>query len=140
MSARPTRRERGSTSLELVLVVPALLAVLALLLAYGRQAQVSGLLENAARDGARTATLARSYAEADLRVRAVVRDVLVAAPASCRDSAGSSVGDPAAFVAGRPVTVRVWCSRELADVGLPLPAVVVTRSFTSPLDPYRGTR
>lgn len=134
------RREAGSTSLELVLVVPALLAVLALLLAYGRAAQVSGLLANAARDGARTATLSRTYAEADQRVAAIVRDTLLAAPPSCRDSAGFSVGDPAAFVAGAPVTVRVWCDRELADVGFPLPATVVTRSFTSPLDPYRGTR
>ncbi len=74
------RGDRGATALELVIVVPALLAVLALLVAHGRQAQVTGLLQAAARDGARSATLSRSYPEADVRVGQVVRDTLADAP------------------------------------------------------------
>ncbi len=141
MRARAGRRgDRGATALELVIAVPALLAVLALLVAYGRQAQVTGLLQAAARDGARSATLSRSYAEADVRVGQVVRDTLARAPASCRESLGWDVGPPAGFEAGAQVTVRVWCTRTLTDVGLPLPAAVIERSFSSPLDPYRGTR
>lgn len=133
-------RDRGATSLELVVVVPVLLSVLALLFAYGRQAQVSGALQAAARDGARTASLSRSYAEADARVGDVVRSTLRGTPSSCQSTAGWSVGDPVDFVAGNSVTVRVWCTRSVADLGLPLPSAVLTRSFTSTLDPYRGTR
>lgn len=133
-------RDAGATSLELVLVVPALLAVLALLLAYGRQAQVNGLLQAAARDGARVATLSRTQAQADERIAAVVRDTLASGPASCRDSAGYELTAAGGFTAGNDVTVRVWCTRTLTDVGLPLPAAVLSRSFTSPLDPYRGVR
>ncbi len=133
-------RDRGAVSLELVIVVPVLLMVLSLLLAHGRQAQVGNLLQAAARDGARAATLSRTYAEADVRVGEVLQDTLTAGPPSCRDSSGWDVGDPAAFVAGAQVTVRVWCTRTLTDVGLPWPSAVMTRSFTSPLDPYRGTR
>ncbi len=127
-------------SLELVIVVPALLAVLALLLASARQVHVSGLLETAARDGSRAATRSRTLVAADQQVRLIVQQTLAEAPASCRDSAGWSVDDPAGFVPGSYVTVRVWCTRTMTDLGLPLPSTVMTRSFTSPLDPYRGTR
>jgi Flp pilus assembly protein TadG len=127
-------------AVELAVIAPLLLALIALILGYGRQAQVSGLLETAARDGARAATQARSHTEARARVAAVVADTLAAAPPSCRTSAEVSVGDPAGFAAGGTVTVRVSCQRSFVDVGLPLPSTVVTRSFTSPLDPYRGVR
>jgi Flp pilus assembly protein TadG len=127
-------------ALELVLVVPVLLAVLALLLAFGRQAQVTGLLQAAARDGARAATLSRSYDEALERVADVARATLAGGPSTCRSSLGWDVGPRASFAAGNAVTVRVWCTRTLTDVGLPLPGAVVTRTFTSALDPYRGTR
>lgn len=137
---RAARHDRGAMSLELALVVPVLLGVLVLVVAYGRQAQVTGLLQAAARDGARTATLARSFPEAQVRVGAVVRDTVASGPATCRDSVGWDLGDRAGFVPGAPVTVRVWCTRTLSDVGLPLPADVMTRTFTSTLDPYRGVR
>ena len=138
--AQGTDRDRGAMSVELVVVVPVLLLVLALLLAHGRQAQVTGLLQAAARDGARTATLSRTWDEADARVGALVRDTLATGPATCAGSSGWDLGPPAAFRAGGRVTVRVWCERTLTDVGLPWPSAVVTRQFTSPLDPYRGTR
>jgi hypothetical protein len=133
-------RDRGAVSLELVIVVPVLLMVLSLLLAHGRQAQVGNLLQAAARDGARAATLSRSFAQADARVGRILQETLSAGPASCRESSGWDLGDPGDFTAGRQVTLRVWCTRTLTDVGLPWPSAVMTRSFTSPLDPYRGTR
>lgn len=139
--ARGRRAELGAMSLELVIIVPVLLSVLVLLLAYGRQAQVGGLLETAARDGARAATRARSYADAGTVAKTVVDQTLASAPASCRSTAQVQVLPGAAdFQAGRDITVQVSCERNLAEIGLPVPSVTMTRSFTSPLDPYRGVR
>ncbi len=147
MSRRPLggrpdagRADAGAISLELVIIAPLLLGIVVLMLAYGRQAQVSGLVESAARDGARTATQARTYDEALSQVDEVVADTLSGGPASCSGSARVSLGSRAAFIPGAQVTVVVSCPLDFAEVGLPLPTRRLARSFTSTLDPYRGVR
>lgn len=141
MCAPADARDAGSISLELVIIAPMLFALLVLMLGYGRHAQVNGLVEAAARDGARVATQSRTYEEAQTRIQQVVADTLLAAPASCRTSATQSVlGGQSEFAAGRPVTVQVQCDLSFSDIGLPLPTQQLTRTFTSSLDPYRGTR
>lgn len=132
--------DAGAVALELVVIAPVLISIVLLMLGYGRQAQVGGLVEAAARDGARAATQARSYDDAVAVVGRVVADTLRAAPASCAGSAASDVGDPVAFIPGAAVTVEVSCDLAFADVGLPLPTRPLRRSFTSTLDPYRGVR
>lgn len=132
--------DAGAISLELVIIAPLLLSIVVLMLAYGRQAQVSGLVETAARDGARTATQARTYDEAVLAVDGVVADTLAGGPASCSSKAQVSLGGRAAFLAGAQVTVVVSCPLDFAEIGLPLPTHRLSRSFTSTLDPYRGVR
>lgn len=142
MSGAQARRphDAGAISLELVIIAPLLISIVVLMLGYGRQAQVVGLVETAARDGARTATQARSYDDARDGVARVVADTLRAAPTSCSSTARSSVGDRAGFIAGSQVTVSVSCVLAFGDIGLPLPGHRLTRSFTSTLDPYRGVR
>jgi hypothetical protein len=129
----------GSLSLELALLAPALLAMLALIVSYGRFGSVSGLLETASRDGARAATQSRSLAQAQSRVAGIASDTLAAAPRSCRDSALARLTS-GEFVPGSMVTVEVSCTVSFSDLGAwgTPGATTVTRAFTSPLDPNRG--
>jgi Flp pilus assembly protein TadG len=126
-------------ALELAIVAPALLALLALILSYGRYAQVTGLLESAARDGARAATLSRSLPEAQRRLDSIVTDALKGAAPSCRKSASDDV-QGTAFQPGDDVTVTVSCTVSYSDLGMwgAPGSTTVRRSFASPLDPYRG--
>lgn len=132
--------ERGSLAVELAVVAPALLALVALILSYGRFGEVTSLLEQAARDGARAATQARSADDAQQRVSNVTEAATATAPQSCRDTAvGKLVGG---FEAGENVTVEVRCTVSFSDLGAwgtPGDTTVVRR-FASPLDPNRGVR
>jgi Flp pilus assembly protein TadG len=135
----PPGRDAGSMALELAVIAPALLALIALILSYGRYAQVTGLLESAARDGARAATQSRSLPEAQRRLDAIVADTLKAAAPSCRNSASDDV-EGTAFQPGDDVTVMVSCTVSYSDLGMwgAPGTMTVRRSFVSPLDPYRG--
>lgn len=139
---RGADHERGSIALEFTILAPALLALLALFVAFDRYGQVTGLLESAARDGARAATQARSAEEANRRVDAVVTDDLGQTPSSCANTGSGTVEDSGAFLPGSLITVTVTCTVDYADLGVPgLPGShTITRSFVSPLDPYRGVR
>jgi len=120
------------------MIAPGLLLILALIFAYGRTAQVNGLLESGTRDAARTATIARSAGEAEQRATAAINASLTDAPTACRASLRVElIGN---FTPGEPITVRARCSYSLSDLGLPgAPGTVrTTSSFTSMLDPYRG--
>src|SRR5688572_15121525 len=71
---RAQRGERGTMALEMVILAPLLLILFMFLLACGRYFQTSSLLENAARDGARSASQTRSLADAQGQVdQAVTR-------------------------------------------------------------------
>lgn len=135
---RRARDERGSLAIEFAMVAPAVLLIIGLIYAYGRVGQVSGTLESGTRDGARSATLARSYDEARSRARAVIEQAIAQGPASCRDSLSVSV--TGSFLPGDPVTVTAHCTYDLSDLGLPgAPGTMTAKSsFTSMLDPYRG--
>src|SRR5690242_15723961 len=85
------RDDRGTASLELVIVAPFLLALMMLIIAFGRYAQTENLVDQAARDGARAATAQNVKADVPKTVDQVVKDGMADAPASCRDSA---VADP----------------------------------------------
>ncbi|MGL5826612.1 MAG: TadE/TadG family type IV pilus assembly protein [Nocardioides sp.] len=133
-----TRGERGSLAIELAMIAPSLLLLFGLIFAYGRVSQVNGTLESGTRDAARSATSARSLADAQERARRAVADAIQATPQSCQDSVEVRVvGD---FVAGDPITIEARCRYGLSDIGLPgAPGTVsATSSFTSMLDPYRG--
>lgn len=135
------RGDDGSMALELTLLAPAFFLMLALVLAYGRYAAVTGLTESAARDSARAATQSRSYDDASDRVARITADTLRDAPPSCRDT-GSGKLDNNDFAPGLFITVVVTCDLDYSDLGLPgAPGTQkITRKFTSPLDPYRGVR
>ncbi|MGL5811293.1 MAG: TadE/TadG family type IV pilus assembly protein [Nocardioides sp.] len=134
----PSRDERGSLAIELAMIAPGLLLLLALIYAYGRVGQVNGLVESGTRDAARSATIARSETAAGVRAEAVVREAIAAAPSGCRSTL--QVRIVGGFEPGEPVTVVSSCRYSLSDLGLPgAPGSVrASSSFTSMLDPYRG--
>ena len=133
-----SRDERGSLAVEMAMIAPGLLLIFGLIFAYGRAAGVNGTLEAGTRDGARSATMARSYDEAlDLAQRAVAR-AIIHTPQECQDTLDVTVSRD--FRPGEPITVTASCTYGLADIGLPgAPGSIrPTSSFTSMLDPYRG--
>ncbi len=144
------RDEGGTATLEMVILAPFLLLLLMLILAFARYAQTENLVDQAARDAARSATAQNSRSAVPSVVDGVVNDAMTDAPSSCRSTAvGKPKMTPTAFGLPDPedplaidsVTVTVDCTLDLSDVGpLPLSSVEIKRTFTSPLDRYRGYR
>ena len=139
---RGPRRCRGSATVELVLIAPALLALFTLTVLAGRIVLAGGTVEQVAAAGARAASLARTPAAAATAADRLVRQTLgeqqlqCAAVAVTVDTSGFGVplGQPAT------VAVEVTCQVQLADlsvVGLPGRRTLSDRAV-SPLDPYRG--
>lgn len=140
----PDRSERGTMALELAILAPVLLLLLLFLMACGRYFQTASLLENAARDGARAATQARTLSGAQGAVDDAVKRSLGQdqVAKSCTDSASGSIKLKGGFTAGSSLTVEVTCTIDYRDLGLLgiSKDVTVSRSFTSVLDQFRGVR
>ncbi|GAA1572172.1 hypothetical protein GCM10009789_27160 [Kribbella sancticallisti] len=134
------RGERGTMALEMVILAPILLILFMFLLACGRYFQTSSLLENAARDGARSASQTRSLAEAQSQVDDAVTRTMEQAVQSCKDTAGGSI--TTAFAAGSTLSVEVTCTINYRDLGLLGIGgdTRITKKFSSSIDPYRGVR
>ena len=128
------------TSLELVIVVPAVVAVIALLTAGWRLWSVRSQVREAAAAGARAATLARSGAEAEQAASAAINADLETVGSSCT---GPTVGiDVSAFSAppgqGGDVGVDVTCEVPFTDLLIPMPgALTVEGHAGSRLDSFR---
>ena len=145
MRGRLTRaaagRERGSASLEMVILAPALLLVLAVLVFAGRLALAQQAVTAAAADAARTASIQRTPTAATTAARASATSGLTAQGLSC--AAVDVRVDAGAFAApvGVPATVsaRVECTVNLADLAIPLisGSTVVSATMTSPIDTWR---
>ena len=111
--------------------------------AAGRTVLASNVVADAAHDAARAASLARTGSDARADATRTARDTLDGRGRSCLSSTTSvdtsgfnqPVGQPAS------VAVTVTCVVSYADlVGVPgVPGTrVVSASFVSPLDQYRG--
>ncbi|MEU8088631.1 TadE/TadG family type IV pilus assembly protein [Micromonospora sp. NPDC049101] len=142
MSTWWIRDQRGSASIEMAVVTPAILALFAGAVIGGRVNLARQALEAAAYDAARTASLARSGSEANAQALVAANSTLDAQGLSCTDvdvvvstaGFGVPVGQPAT------VTATVNCTATFSDVALPgMPGTVpLAASFTSPLDTYRS--
>ena len=128
--------ERGSMSVEMIVLVPVLLLIVMIAVAGGRLVSAEGMVQAAARDAARAASIERSAGDADAAAR---RSLAAADTANAQCSGGVDVGG---FGRGGTVTATVSCRVELSDLGLVfLPgATTVTASSTAPVDTWRGTR
>jgi hypothetical protein len=144
------RDEGGTATLEMVILAPFLLLLLMLIIAFARYAQTENLVDQAARDAARSSTAQNTRGAVPGVVDGVVKDAMTDAPSSCRTSAVGTptmtrtafgLPDPEDPLAIDSVTVTVHCTLDLSDVApLPLSSVDIKRTFTSPLDRYRGYR
>ncbi|HVT78727.1 MAG TPA: TadE/TadG family type IV pilus assembly protein [Acidimicrobiales bacterium] len=140
MIRRPRfRGDAGSAAAELVLLTPALVAMLLLVVMGGRYAQARADVDAAARDAARAGSIARGPDSAAADGASAARARLHEGDVTCRTlNVALNTGE---FRAGGSVTATVTCAVDLADLsGLKLPASrTVTASFTEPIDAYRGT-
>src|SRR5262249_3401332 len=107
------RCERGSISVELVVLAPGLALLLLLIAAGARVVEVQGHIDGAARDAARAASAARSYTEAvQAAQQAAPADLGTTSLCAPRTLRVRGAGHPAAPRAATPgaVTVTVTCA------------------------------
>ena len=134
--------DRGSASIEMAVLTPAVIAILVMLLIAGRTGTAKQALEAAAFDAARTASLARTPDEARGRALAEARDTLAAQRLECDRLTVDVDVSGFAVPVGQPATVSasVTCRVRYSDIALPgMPGGVdLSTSFVSPLDRYRS--
>jgi Flp pilus assembly protein TadG len=137
--SRP-RDDRGSVTLELAILAPALLLLLGLLVLAGRVETSSAAVEQAARSAARDASLARTADTAQAAARTSAQRELAEARCVATDVTVDTSGFAAPLGTDASVAVRVSCTITIA--GLAVPGLPGTRTLTadgvSPLDRYRS--
>jgi Flp pilus assembly protein TadG len=135
------RSQRGSVSLELAVLGPALLVFLGVVIFAGRVAVAGQAVEQAAAEAARTASIARTQPEASAAATAAARDTLSLQDLDCTgiDVSVDTTGFGAPAGTPSTVTATVACPVRLADLAVPgLPGHrTLTASSTSALDTYR---
>lgn len=131
--------ERGSITLELAILGPALLVLLALLVFAGRVQTNTAVVEQAARAAARDASISRTAEAARAAAATAAARELTATQCAATEVVtdtggfGAKVGEPVV------VTVSVTCVVPAGDLAAPgIPGHrTVTATATSPLDRYR---
>lgn len=143
MNLSRSRRDRGSTTIELAILAPGILTFFVVAVIAGRFAIALQAADSAAFDAARTASLSRTAATATARATATAKASFAAQGIKCRGPIGVQV-DVRDFgkAPGQPgsVGVTVTCVVELSDIALPgLPGSTrLSSTFRSPLDTYRS--
>jgi len=140
MSRARWRDERGDSGpLELVILVPVLLALVALVVAAGRTTAAGADVTFAARVGARAAAQAGTAPAARARAEQVVAATLDDSGLACvHRSVSVDAGD---LRPGGRVSVTVSCTvglDDLADLGLTLGSRTMTATATETVDHVRG--
>lgn len=135
-------RERGSATLELAVLAPALLLLLGLVVLAGRVQVAAGAVEHAAMSAAREASLARSADGARATASSAAARELDGQDIRCATS--NVTVDTAGFGAplGQSATVSATlsCTVSFADLGIPgLPGSrTLASTATSPIDRFRA--
>lgn len=132
-------RERGSATVELVLLTPLLVLVLLFVVALGRLVSARIQVQGAAAQAARAASLARDPTTATAAAQQTAEGTLTDQHRTCTTLSVDT--DTSRFAAGGTVAVTVRCTVNLADLsGLRLPTsqTVIARSV-QPIDTYRAT-
>jgi Flp pilus assembly protein TadG len=135
-------RDQGSLAIEAAIVTPALLLFLLMVIAAGRIETAGGVVDAAARDGARSASLTRTSDAAVQAANDSAATTLNQQGVTCRSQqvvVGTGDFAPALGQTGE-VTVTVSCTISLADLAVPgLPGSMTLHStFTSVVDAYRA--
>lgn len=145
-SLRPAQsarlEERGSVTVELTLMIPALLLILGLSVAGGRLWFARTTVVEAAQTAARAASLARTAEEAGAQGRAAGHRSLSTAGLRCASSSVSVSTAAFTVPVGTPATVTstLQCRVSFADLLLPVipGSIQLTGNGSSALDTYRS--
>lgn len=133
------REQRGTATLELVVITVPMLAVVMFVVLAGRLVAAEGTLDGAARAGARAAAAARLASEATQAAHRAVAADIAGSRLACEHLAVEV--DTSQFRAGGTVGVALRCDVATSDLApLPLPGTrsVHARSSAA-IDVYRGT-
>lgn len=137
---RHSSRDRGSAALELVIIAPGFLLVLAILIFAGRVAIAQQAVDSAAADAARSASIARTQGAAGGAAQSSANASLASQELPCLTTATSvdTSGFAAPVGTAAFVTTTVSCTVDLHDLGAPIPGTrTVTSTVRSPIDTYR---
>ncbi|MEN8651714.1 TadE/TadG family type IV pilus assembly protein [Streptomyces sp. 21So2-11] len=140
--AQALRRDRGSYAVETAVLAPVMIALLLLMIAFGRVTDAQGAVDSAAHAAARAASLERDAGGAQAQAQTAAARSLQGEGVTCQTS--SVVVDTAGYALDvgveATVTATISCTADLSDIGLPgLPgAKTLTAAWTSPIDTYRG--
>lgn len=137
----PGRGETGSVTLELTILAPAILILLALVIVAGRVEIAHQALDHAAQTAARAASIARDPATARSQALSAATRELEASDLHCTGTHVTLDTSGFAIPVGRPaqVTATVTCTVTLSALSVPgIPGSrIETSTATSPLDTYR---
>lgn len=134
-------RERGSATLEMVIVAPAALLMIGAVIMAGRMALAQQAVHAVAADAARAASIARTASSATQDANRVTTLSLASNNLSCTTSnvTVDTGGFSAAVGSQATVAATVTCTVNLSDLSLPgVPGtIVLTGLGSSPIDIYR---
>lgn len=139
----PLGGQRGSSSLELAIIAPVLLLLIALIVMGGRYAMASAAITGVAGAAARDASLARNPAAARAAALSTAVATLADQDLHCQGAPTVRV-DTSGFAArpGIPASVSVDLTCVVVVNGLNVPGLPNTRTLheraVSPLDSYRS--
>ncbi|OEJ21519.1 hypothetical protein AS594_38915 [Streptomyces agglomeratus] len=140
--AHGLRRDRGSYAVETAILAPVMIALMLLMIAFGRVTDADGAVDSAARAAARAASLERDAGSAQAEAQAAADRSLEGEGITCQTSnvAVNTGGYALDMGVDANVTATIACTADLSDIGLPgLPgSKTLTASWTSPIDTYRG--
>lgn len=135
---REARQDRGAfAALELVILFPFILIMIALVAAFGRVERGRQLVDQAAQAASRAGSLASTPYTASAAARDAAAETLRDGGMSCSNMTVTL--DTSQFRAGGRVVANVSCEADLSGLtiaGVP-GSVTLTASSTSPLDRYR---
>jgi Flp pilus assembly protein TadG len=134
---REDRERGGFAALELVILLPFVIIMLLLVVAFGRVSRGRQLVDQAAQAASRAASLSSSPEQANSAAQAAATQTLTDGGLSC--TAMNVTVDTSQFFAGGQVIARVQCRTDLSGLtvsGVP-GSVTLTTSSTSPLETYR---
>ena len=136
------RGERGNVAINTAVVFPMLLLVGLLLLMAGRLVLAEGVVQSAANEAARAASISRTATVAEVQATSTARSTLVNSGVRCASTQVMPTTDAFALPLGTvgTITVNVECVVPLRDLGLPgAPGSrTISATGTSVLDAYRG--
>lgn len=134
------RDDEGATVIEVVVLAPALILFIGLIVAGGRLSVAHQAVEATAAQAARSASLARTQAEAVTVAETSAAATLQAQGLACLSSTVDVDTSGFAVPAGNPASVgaTVTCRVNLADTLPGLPgSMTISATVRSPLDTYR---